>query len=208
MAGLRKRGNYLNSNNIKKAVRKPVLGGTLLPCDNCLGLYCAKQLWRHRKKCCSASDTKHQASCQNLLLANLKIDLKLREETVPRMRPDAISLVAKKDPLIYAFAARYIKIHREKHFATVATRKMRELAKLLIEIKKIIPSIKNLFEALVPKYFDIIVSATKVIARYDTEKDYYGAPSLALNMGTTLKQCCDIACVYVLKKYLRYNSCC
>lgn len=52
------------------------------------------------------------------------------------MRADNISLVAKKDILICAFGARYLKIHREKHFATVTSRKMRELSRLVIEVNK------------------------------------------------------------------------
>ncbi|XP_060522382.1 uncharacterized protein LOC132699597 [Cylas formicarius] len=116
------------------------------------------------------------------------------------MRADKISLVAKKDPLICAFASRYLKIHRENHFILVASRKMRELARLLLEIKKIKPTIKGLFETLKPDNYDILVSATKAASRFDKDSKTYQAPTFALNMGTTLKQCCDIALVYSFKK--------
>lgn len=69
-----------------------------------------------------------------MLINNLETDAKLRE-LFPRMKPDKILLEAKKYPLICAFAARYIKIQREKHFSFVASRKMRELAKLTFEVK-------------------------------------------------------------------------
>lgn len=113
----------------------------------------------------------------------MKIDPVLRDSVFPRMRPDKISLVAKKDVLICAFAARYVKVHREKHCINVATRKMRELAKLLI---------------------DSLVSATKLVAKYDAEKESFGIPSYALHIGTTLKQCCEIAIVQALKRKESY----
>ncbi|KAG5863593.1 hypothetical protein JTB14_005010 [Gonioctena quinquepunctata] len=116
------------------------------------------------------------------------------------MRADRVSLVAKKDPLICAFAARYLKIHREKHFVTIASRKMRELARLLIEAKIFKPSIKDFFGALRPENYDVLVSATKAASKFDTNKQRYQSPTFALNMGTTLKQCCDIALVHTLKK--------
>lgn len=75
------------------------------------------------------------------------------------MRSDTVPFVAKKDTLICAFGARYLKIHREAHFINVCSRKMRDLAKLLIQMKNILPEIKNVFNCLNPQYFDTIVSA-------------------------------------------------
>lgn len=203
---LRKKGNYLNSNNTKKPMRIPLTTEEVLPCSNCLCLYSSKQLWRHRKKCCKINDKKHKSSAQNMLMLNLKIDSKLKDEVFPRMRPDEISLQAKMDPLICAFGTRYITTHRERHLAIVASRKMRELAKLLIETKKHDSSIKTLFDILQPKYFDLIVSAIKVIAKYNYEHDRFESPTLAINMGTTLKQCCDIAIVFVVKRKEVYST--
>nr|CAI5864964.1 unnamed protein product [Callosobruchus analis] len=94
-----------------------------------------KNLWRHRKECAQNPDRKVSGK-----IRHLKVDLQLKTEVFPRMRPDHISLSAKKDPLICAFASRYLKIHREKHFVLVTSRKMRELAKLILELKKIKPS--------------------------------------------------------------------
>lgn len=77
---------------------------------------------------------------------------------------------------------------------------MRELARLLIEIRKIKPEIKNLFQALKPENFGELVTATKIMGNYNAEKDYYESASTALNMGTTIKHCCHIAICFVLKK--------
>ncbi|XP_046406622.1 uncharacterized protein LOC124171491 [Ischnura elegans] len=176
-----------------------------LPCSDCLGFYARRQLWRHRKHCVENPSngsirSTTQIKAQNYLIKNFRVDPKLHDEVFPRMRPDKISLVAKKDALICAFGARYFKIHREKHFVNVTSRKMRELAKLLIEIRKIEPIVKNLFQALQPQYYDAIVEATKNVARYDSNKDCFESPTYAMNMGTSLKQCCDIAIMFAIKK--------
>lgn len=152
------------------------------------------------------SMTKSMSSALNMLLQNLKVDPKLKDEVFPRMRSDEISLQAKIDPLICPFGTRYITSHREKHLAIVASRKMRELAKLLIETKKCDNSIKTLFDILHLKYFDKIVSTTKVIAKYNRENDKFESPTLAINMGTMLKQCCDITIIFVVKRSLLHNS--
>lgn len=80
------------------------------------------------------------------------------------------------------------------------------IARLLIEIKKINPLIQDLLSALKAVCYDVLVSATKAASRYDNEIQTYQAPTFALNMGTTLKQCCDIALVHVLKKSEAFPS--
>nr|CAI5844274.1 unnamed protein product [Callosobruchus analis] len=46
------------------------------------------------------------------------------------MKPDDVSMVAKRDELICEVARRYIKRHKEKHLLLVAKRHMRKLARL------------------------------------------------------------------------------
>ncbi|CAH2002340.1 unnamed protein product [Acanthoscelides obtectus] len=170
-----------------------------------MGYYSAKNLWRHRKQCDAnpekgSSGKRSQALGQTLLLGNIKVDIELKVKVFPRMRPDKVSLVAKNDKLICAFASRYLKLHRELHFVQVVSRKMRELARLLMEIKKLDLSVVTLFDALKPHKYDILVKATKLTSGYDDESQTYKSPTYAMNMGTTLKQCCDVALLHVLKK--------
>lgn len=138
LTSIRKKENFLNSNNNQKAVKTGPLKNNLLPCCGCLGFYSEKHLWRHRKKCSENNIGKSaKADGQNLLFEHLKVDSELREKVFPRMRADHISLMAKKDPLICEFGSRYIKIHRGAHFINIASRKMRELARFLIEMRKL-----------------------------------------------------------------------
>ncbi|KAF5272966.1 hypothetical protein FQR65_LT17267 [Abscondita terminalis] len=180
LAILKKKGNFINNSN------------------ECL------QPVKHRKKFCDKESSKNaQANVQSFMLKkSIKIDERLKDEVFPKMRADKISLEAKSDFLICAFGARYLKIHREKHFINVTSRKMRELSRVLIKVKEADPTIKNLFEALHPKYYDTFVEVTKVVAKYDNVKDVYISPTFAMNIATSLKQCCDIAIQMIIKEQL------
>lgn len=98
------------------------------------------------------------------------------------------------------FGARYLKCHREKHFINVCSRKMRELSRLLIAAMEAQSTIKTLFDALQPQNFDLLVQCTKQVSKFDANKDSYNSPTYAMNIQTSLKQCCDIAILNVLKK--------
>ncbi|KAK9872528.1 hypothetical protein WA026_017993 [Henosepilachna vigintioctopunctata] len=98
------------------------------------------------------------------------------------------------------FSSKLLRTHREKLFVNVTSRKMRELSKILVEMRKLDKSINTLFSALQPKYFDLFVEATKLVAKYDPEKDVYNSPTFAMNIGTSLKQCCELAISMAYKK--------
>lgn len=209
---MRKRGNYLiNYKECTKPVKKSTSRNTaktsFLPCVSCLGFYSANQLWKHRKVCIANGPRQQQeeqkaprsrrtcAEAQNLLVRHLNVDRTLWEMVFPRMRPDHVSLVAKNDVLICAFGARYIRLHdndTKKHIVNVTSRKMRELAKLLIALKQQEPSICNLSESLQPQYFDSVVAAVKTVAKYHETTKVFESPTYALQMASTLKHCCEI----------------
>ncbi|XP_050516234.1 uncharacterized protein LOC126891100 [Diabrotica virgifera virgifera] len=207
LAKLRNKGIYLKheDDGPRKVRRSTVLGRSSLPCDNCLGYFSSKLLYRHRKKC-SGKSGPAQSIGQNVLASHIKVDERLKREIFPRMRADKISLEAKTDALICAFGSRFLRVHREHHFATVTSRKMRELARILIELKKINPEIKSLFDALQPKYFDNIVQATQIASGYKSSNDSFDAPSYAMNIVNSFKQCCDIAINFGIKKKANYES--
>lgn len=69
-------------------------------------------------------------------------------------------------------------------------------------MKQIRPGIRNLYDALKPEYFDLFVEATKAISHYDPTREVYGSPTYAMNIQTSLKQCCDIAVLFALQRKL------
>ncbi|KAK4882511.1 hypothetical protein RN001_005830 [Aquatica leii] len=104
------------------------------------------------------------------------------------MKADDVSLAAKKDPIICEVARRYIKSHKEKHLLLVAKRIMRRLTRLVLEIRKLEHN-PNLYlgDVLYPNKFQVLIQATKNIAEYNAVEKCYKSPSLALQMGTLIK---------------------
>ncbi|XP_024084023.1 uncharacterized protein LOC106662998 isoform X2 [Cimex lectularius] len=207
ITSLRKKGNFYQYREAAKPMRKVKNTTEYLPCTNCMGMYSRKFLWKHKKICSENSLNRNIQSMSQTFLCTLdNIDEELKMSVFPTMRPDQISLIAKKDYLICLFGARYMKNHREKHFINVASRKMRELARLLIEMKERQPDIPNLFEALQPQYYDTIVESVKQIALFDSGRQIYKSPTYAINIAGSLKQCCDIAIQEVMKNKNRFSN--
>nr|CAH7765631.1 unnamed protein product [Callosobruchus chinensis] len=211
IACLRKKGNYVkNCSTFFKPVHKSYRNDAeenYIPCPYCLGSYSRKLLWKHKKVCPQNKEPSLLSTLgqgQNLMVPNAKIDFTLKMKVFPRMIADKVSLKVKKDPLICAFGARYINTHREQHQVNVCSRKMRELAKVLMESQKQNSSINNLFDLLQPQHFDTVVYGVKVIAKYDPNNDTYKSPTFAINISRSLKDCCDIAVLHIIKRKQNY----
>lgn len=213
IATLRKNGNFLqNCSKLYKPVHRSSLDNSeeyYASCPFCRGLYSRRLLWRHKKTCPDNKNFEKSLTLsdgQNLLLSKFNIPSDLLAKVFPRMQADKISLVAKKDSLICAFGSRYLSTHREQHHALVCSRKMRELAKILIEAKKLNSTVVNLYELLHPQYFDTVVQSAKIIAKYNPETDMYESPTFGMNISRSLKDCCDIAVLHVCKRKYKYHD--
>ena len=118
-----------------------------VPCTHCLGFVQKKELWRHTARCpfnegkaqgnLSGKHSKLQFESEMLLYgskdgqSNAFID-----SIISVMRQDEVSFVAKRDDLIFKFGqARFEKDGTSK--ANYITQKMRSLARLLIELRKV-----------------------------------------------------------------------
>lgn len=211
IACLRKKGNFIqNSTTFSKPVHKSLLKDSeenYIPCPFCLGFYSRKLLWKHKKICSSNKNTpsgKSSSAGQNLMPCVDQTNFDLKTKVFPRMSADKVSVTAKKDFLIGAFGSRYLNTHRELHQINVCSRKMRELAKVLMESQKLNSSIKTLFDLLQPQHFDLVVQSVKVIAKYDPQKDEFESPTFAMNISRSLKDCCDIAILHIIKRKHNY----
>ncbi|XP_050512802.1 uncharacterized protein LOC126888505 [Diabrotica virgifera virgifera] len=214
---LRKEGNFHLFREEKKvvAVGRPTEAQALdfddfVACENCSGVYKKKFFYKHAKKCqdkhtgtkcgrlnaLTQSQTFLAASrCQNSFLSQSR----LKKEVFCIMKADKISATAKNDILICLFGETHLKKHKRKQIVTVTSNKMRQLARLLIALREFTP-VQNLIDAMKPELFDDLVTATKVISGFSNADKSFKSSSLALHMGTTLKQVCDIINRMILKK--------
>ncbi|VEN47397.1 unnamed protein product [Callosobruchus maculatus] len=199
IAKLRREGDFCSSNVIPVLHKADKRESDYIACIHCRGYYTSKSLRRHVKKCSFNPDPskpcKSQSQGHTLMAGPFGPEDPLRISGILNMmKPDEVSMVAKRDNLICEVARRYIKRHKEKHLLLVAKRHMRRLARLLISVRKLDnnPQV-NLFGLLVPNKFKVLVRATKEIAEYDSKERCFKSPSLALQMGTLLKSAVNTA---------------
>lgn len=218
LGALRKQGNYFytETNNIVRPVRRPKaitekIGEdgkeNYVVCSHCFGYFKRNYLRRHACMPRSAKGNKrenHLSEAQMAVIcsgnyAKFYNNLRLKTEVFTIMRSDEISRTAMEDILICSYGEDLIGKHKRTQIRTVISNKMRELGRLLIQLKKT-TAVKRLIDVLKPEFFDAIVAATKIISGYDPTSKTYKASSLALHMGTTLRQICDTAAKNIIKK--------
>lgn len=213
---LRKQGNFVQNRTntqlrpVKRVPSTSTSGKSTddyLPCAHCLGFYKKRFLFRHTKRCPKNSDSgknKRQTSQSDghttLLLGSLiKHDTLLKKVLWPRMRADEINMIVKKDFLICNYGYSYLKGRRSKGNLDVVRQDMRRLAKLLRLARMKNESIKDLIDLLRPRHFKLIIDQVNEIACYNHETDTYHSPTLAMNFGTLLKKCCDLAFIHLVQ---------
>lgn len=222
---IRRQGNYFfhSKSNILKPVRRPKRKSDkeceqtnsddgkqkYVVCPNCYGFF-KREFLRHHGKTCRLASKNESHSRQNHLTSSQMFtvcagpykdfysSLRLKEEVFKILRADEISQIAMKDILICSYAESLLRKHKRTQIRNTISNKMRELGRLLLTLKKI-TGVETLFGALKPEFFDNIVAATKIISGYDVAARTYRAASLALHMGTTLKQVCDTANKMIIK---------
>ena len=206
---LRKAGNYSENRPVYEK-GDDLLTGTpkMYSCSHCLGKYRKESLFRHVKKCFFNTNKRgrsHALADAQTLEVGLRVNTDemgdLKRNVFPRMQADDIARVAKSDELICQFALRYRKNHRQDHLISVVVRHVRRLAEILISLRQILKDDNiSLLNSLRPKNFDAFVKAVKMVCKYDPNTEKFGRSSFALQIGTQIKQCCDVANALGLKK--------
>lgn len=195
---LRREGDFSTS-TIVPVLTSNKSNDDYLICIFCRGYYTKKNLRRHAKKCYFNPDpTKRfnaQIEGQTFMVGHLgPNDLLEVSGLLKMLRPDNISMTAKKDGIICEVARRYIRSHKEPHLLPVAKRYMRRLSRLLLKVRELEKNnMLNLIDILRPQKFKILVSATQAIAEYNIGSRAFRSPSLALQMGTLIKHAINAA---------------
>ncbi|XP_043472728.1 uncharacterized protein LOC122505283 [Leptopilina heterotoma] len=117
------------------------------------------------------------------------------------MKADEIAFEAKKDLLIVQFGDNYLKGHKRERKEYACSNRMRELSRLLIAYREIVNNDKVSFkDMLKPQNLDNVLSATRQISGFNPLKRDFSAPSLAMHIGTYLKDVSDLLLRLILKK--------
>ena len=206
---IRKRGNFLhNTSVIRKGegtivpCRRPrdnITADQYIPCNQCLGFFLKKDLWKHKKNCSQGISRskpsrtrpfKHQQAGAALLPVCENASEAFREQILDTMATDEISLVIRNDNLITHLGMRlFAKSGKQHHQHQYIRQKLREIARLLLVAREMDKSVVTLSDCIDPTKFSVVVKAVKRLAGHDEKRGHFTTPSIALKLGHTLKKC-------------------
>ena len=159
----------------------------LLPCAKCTGFFSRKNLYRH--KCNVHANGRHQAEGRYLMPHATTASEDVRR-LMASMREDDVATACKNDQLIVEFGSRlFTKLGHEPHQHAHIREKMRELGRLLLELKKTNPD-ASLESYIKPAKFLEVVEAVKQVT--GAQDGSYKNPSLAIKLGYSLGECAGI----------------
>ncbi|XP_071831513.1 uncharacterized protein [Apostichopus japonicus] len=179
-----------------------------IPCPTCYGYYAKRFLYKHTCHLEPASSNKLKrrrgelVRNGKLLLPSLNnSDLQL-DELFSKIKGDDVSRCLKSDSLICQLAKKeFLKLGHDKEQQNYIRTKLREMARLLIEIRLISNEPDNeLADFIHPAKFDHVVTAARNVAGFDTQTHLYKVPSLALKLGHSIKKCALLVKAQGLKK--------
>ncbi|KAK4884529.1 hypothetical protein RN001_000800 [Aquatica leii] len=180
------------------------------PCPDCLAFMLKRHLWHHLAQSCAVKSNsglrrRPLLEC-NTLLAHTYSELHpspdFNQYIISAFKTDDISLICKQDILIIKFG----EIQFDKYHTTQAElirQCMRQLARLVKELREVDKPKLWLSEWLNPAGFDIIVSAVKNLCKVECmrkARPTYTTPSLALKIGYHLRKCIAISKAQCLRR--------
>ena len=202
---LRNLGNHVHNCTVLREGKGKLLVGyrpsvksapqDYVPCEHCLGYFSKGTLWKHQ---CPVKRTKTPQESkvrQGRLLLPAPPGVKdFLKPIITNMHQDVVYHVVRNDPLILQLAERlFLKLGHDKEQNNYIRGKMREMGRLLIEIRKLTSSPDAGLESFIdPAKFSILVEAARNVARFDGDTCLYGTPSVALKIGHSLKKCVKI----------------
>lgn len=210
---LRNKGNFLHNSKVcfdrdgEKTIL-PVKRNTqesspsaFATCKMCLGTFKRSTFFRHFRKCGAGANDCQTPRCRKRVLYNNSITIiprtesasvELRDKILPHLRSDEISLVVKNDPLILAYGSRLLKKKKERRSRKAICSKMRDLATLLIVLRKKDNSIETLTDVLDPEKYDIFIDGIKTMCGFDEETGFVKVTSIPARMRPAILGCIDI----------------
>ena len=180
---------------------------SLLPCPSCKALYTRKYLHQHHQRCKGGSERQRGVSKQGRLLLPTppNVTESFWKSVVLNMNIDATSKACKNDALIIKYGERsFLKRDVEEHTSGNVSSRMRELGRLLINIReKSSGQVSTLSDALNVMHFDLLLSCVRDLAEFNDESHSFSKGSLALRLGYSVKKCAMIKKMEAKKGGLR-----
>ena len=178
-----------------------------LPCPCCLGFFKKDELWRHSKTCdfkleedkgedASEEDKKSkkiQEKSKIMLMSQLKPqESQCLKAALAKMKSDEVTIAARNDDLICKYGSIIAERHGQDNLHLVS-QGIRQLSRLLIQLRTNNSMGIHLKDFLKPEYFDHIVASVKTLCNFEeSSAKSVGIPSLALKLGHAINKCITI----------------
>ena len=211
---LRREGNYNHNSLVLETKRGEIVplrrpsqscsAERFLPCEFCKAFLVKRDLVKHEKNCNMKKIANEDPDlprgnrrCQSrgalLLPLSAKASDGLKRDILSYMNTDKVSSIIRADDLIIEFGNRlHFKNGHHRHRWQGIRERMRELGRLLSEVKEEDPEIECLTDCMTPSNFKIVIKSIHNICGFDQNSHIYKTPSLALKIGHSLKQCANI----------------
>lgn len=185
--------------------------GNYVICPHCKAYFKRLCLSRHVKKCFAKPETDADVRVSRPLNSSLIYTacqkkfgdilnkLAAKKEIFGNMQADTITSKAMEDPLILFFGEDLLKKVKGNRSTYHISNKIRECARFIIEMQKLGPY-TDVLSTLKAESFDDAIEAIKNMSKFNSIEKSFGAPSLALHFGSTLKKLSDLAEKLILRK--------
>lgn len=118
------------------------------------------------------------------------------------MRNDDVTYNIRYDSLLLLYANSQSKKYRHSsHHLQMIRARLRLVSRLLIAMRNINKDVTSFTSIYDPKYYDTFLDAINIVAQYDKEKDTYGKPAIASNLGTYVKYIGELLITKCIKEH-------
>ncbi|KAJ8966076.1 hypothetical protein NQ314_003752 [Rhamnusium bicolor] len=200
---LRRNGNFVYNTNAQYnngdliVCRRPLEGKArgaqnFETCYNCKGFFSKLTIKRHVDRCSGMS----KCGDRTVMMMGRKIRSAihpkachtLKNEIFPILKEDFIVKAVCYDELLILYCNQLCLKYRSQHNHKQVRSFIRLMGRFLLAVKKRKATITYLKHVFHPENYNLVVESVNEVARLTDDGQYYGAPSVASNMGTYLKK--------------------
>jgi len=116
------------------------------------------------------------------------------------MRDDSISKVIRYDELAIDYGNKLCEKFQDPHFYDMIRQKLRQISRLLLEMKNQSDKIDDLFTIFTPDNYDDCLKTVRTLAGLNESGTDFKIPSLTTSLGTLLKQLCKRCITIMIKR--------
>lgn len=184
------KGELITSRRPNKELNKTATDYTT--CATCLGSYTKKSIRHHIRTQCSKKPVKGERiitilgrAVEGRLHANASDQLRL--VVFPVLREDAIVRLIRYDWILIIYGNKLCAKYIPSYQHNMIRARLRLAGRVLYALKNVNPEITDYSSIYQPKFYDSLIEAIRIVARFDPIKNEFNAPATAAFAVTQIK---------------------